>query len=308
MQDLAKAIATADADTLAELVSEMPRDRLRALLTGELRELAITELFRRLPEYVDADAAADLDGVVAWEVTAGQPGEAGAADRYLLRLSGGTCTVLAADPAGDSAGGEPTVTIRLDAADLLRLATGNGSVALLVLAGDLVLSGDEQFALRLVRSLRLPTAGGVVPLGDPSKVDAVAVARLIGTVGDRELRQRLRGGVRQLLVEEIFERMPDYFRPEAADGVDAVIAWRITGREDGTDDRFLLRVAGGTCRVADDTAGQPAVSLRMDPAQFLKLATSNANPMASFVTGKLSVRGDILLAARIPSMFAIPRG
>jgi putative sterol carrier protein len=48
------------------------------------------------------------------------------------------------------------------------------------------------------------------------------------------------------------------------------------------------------------------VTIVIDGAGFLKLVTGNVNPVMSFVTGKLKIRGDLAFAAQIPALFRIP--
>lgn len=294
--------AGVDPAEVARVVAATDQREIRARLRGGIRALLVEEIIHRLPEYVDAAAARGIDAVVGWEITGGDTTDTGEADRFFLTLAGGVAS------AGRERTGPVRVTLRLDAADFLVLATGNGDPATMVLSGALELDGDAAFVLELARCLRVPTARGTAGLGGPEAVDIGAVARLVGRVPETALRKRLRGPVRRILLDEIFGRMPDYLNPERSRGVNALVQWQITGREDGGFDEFRTKIENGSCTVGPDLPGTSSVSIRVDPVVFVKLVTSNANPVTTFLSGKVSIKGDLLFAGRLSSIFDVPGG
>jgi putative sterol carrier protein len=50
------------------------------------------------------------------------------------------------------------------------------------------------------------------------------------------------------------------------------------------------------------------VTLVVDPVNFLKLVTGNANGPELFLRRKLRIKGDLIFAAQVPGLFTIPRG
>jgi SCP-2 sterol transfer family len=146
--------------------------------------------------------------------------------------------------------------------------------------------------------------------GDLATLDLAELARLVDSTSERELRHRLIGGVREVALREIFRRMPDYLRPARAAGFDAVVAWQITGagggdQHTGTVDEYRIRVRDGRCSVLTDDAEPARISVRTDPATLLKIVTGNEDPVAAVLKQRLSVRGDLTLAARLPKIFAV---
>ncbi len=263
----------------------------------------VDEIIRRFPEYIDPVAAKGVNGVVRWEL-----GLADEVNRFTQVIDDGTVLVgrnLPDEPADD-----PTVTLRLGVVSFLKLASGAGDPSTMALSGDLELDGDAWFALDLLQLFRIPTAAGLVGIGGPGKVDVAAMARLVRQVPDRQLRERLRGPVRQILLDEIFRRMPGYLNKHRSAGVDALVAWQITGRRDGGFDEYRTRIRDQVCTVgtADELRGRPTASIRTDPMVFFKLVTSNANPATSWIRRRLSVRGNLLFAARLARIFDIPGG
>jgi len=262
-----------------------------------IRHILVEEIIRRFPDYIDEEAAQGTNGVVGWELV----GLGNEVDRFSLVVENGIVKI------GSDVAVAPTVTLRLGVVSFLKLATGNGDPCTMVLSGDLELDGDAWFALDLLRLIRIPTEQGMAGLCGPSNIDDGAVARLVREIPDRQLRDRLRGPVRQILLDEIFRRMPRYLHPLRAAHVDALVAWQITGRRDGGHDEYRTLIRAGRCRVGD-LPGRPRVSIRTSPLVFLKLVTGNARPVRTVLRRQLSVRGDLLFASQLPAIFRIPNG
>ncbi|MEU4196220.1 SCP2 sterol-binding domain-containing protein [Kribbella sp. NPDC026611] len=140
-------------------------------------------------------------------------------------------------------------------------------------------------------------------------LEASELARLVDRTSERELRHRLIGGVREVALREIFRRMPEYLRPARAAGFDAVISWQITGAGgDGTPetvDEYRIRIHDGRCTILDERPVAPDISIRTDPATLLRIVTGNEDPVLAVLKQRLSVRGDLALAARLTKLFAV---
>ncbi|MFC4068999.1 SCP2 sterol-binding domain-containing protein [Actinoplanes subglobosus] len=108
-------------------------DELDLLLRGERRRETLDALFAGMPETFRADRAGDLSAVVHWHVHG--PAE-GAEDVYQVVIGDGRC---ATGPVGDQV---PRLTLRLDAVNFVRMATGNAAAWTLFLRGKLKARGD----------------------------------------------------------------------------------------------------------------------------------------------------------------------
>jgi hypothetical protein len=136
--------------------------------------------------------------------------------------------------------------------------------------------------------------------------DRAAFARWVKKASDDDLRELLeqsRGEVLTALVEG----MPDVFRADRAGPLDVVVHWRVTGRPDGDADVFELRIAEGKCVVAPPETPAPQLVLTLDPVNFVKMTTGNANARMLFLRGRLKARGDLGLVNRFPNYFDVPR-
>lgn len=138
--------------------------------------------------------------------------------------------------------------------------------------------------------------------GDPR-----ALAALVRQASEQELAEGVAANREQIL-DQVFRNMPHRLDVQRAAGVDAVIDWEIGDRPDGGHDRFQVVIRDGECRVRTQGPEQAAVTYTLGAVDFLKLVSGGVSGPKLFVFGRLKVRGDLVLAARVPSLFHIPGG
>jgi putative sterol carrier protein len=130
--------------------------------------------------------------------------------------------------------------------------------------------------------------------------------RIVRSTSDGDLRRIMAGPDRLPILGEIFGRMPAFFVPEKAKGVDARINLRVTGGPDDSSDTYAIVVKDGTCVIEKGPTVEPTVSLMLGPAELTRIVTKQGNPVMMVMTGKLKVRGDLGLAQRFSDFFEIP--
>jgi putative sterol carrier protein len=204
----------------------------------------------------------------------------------------------------------------LDSAQLAQLAQDLDPATLETLLRDV----DPATLATLVRAAGADTAKGLLrKIGpdafdlskidptslDPEIFDTELMALLFKLTPDERLAAAMEGPMREVFVSEVFRRMPERLNEQAAAGVNATIAWRIA-KPGGGYDRYLVRIANGECTVEEGGEEEARVSLQMDSLTFCKMVTGNANPVMQFMSGKLSVRGDLMFAASVTRLFNIP--
>ncbi|MEU0126876.1 MULTISPECIES: SCP2 sterol-binding domain-containing protein [unclassified Streptomyces] len=140
---------------------------------------------------------------------------------------------------------------------------------------------------------------------DLAAVSPEEFARIVKGLSARELGEVMRGELRTRVLSEVFGRMRQQFRPEAAGRLKALIRWRITGE---SDEVYETDIADGTCTVsAGRSDAEPRTTLVMADADFLKLVSGNGNPVTMFMMRKLKVAGDVGLASGLTRYFDIPK-
>ncbi|MEW5869444.1 MAG: SCP2 sterol-binding domain-containing protein [Chloroflexota bacterium] len=90
------------------------------------------------------------------------------------------------------------------------------------------------------------------------------------------------------------------FQPELAQGVDAVIQYKLSGEEGGD---YIITIKEGKCTVSEGIAENPAMTLSADGRDFGDVLLGKANGMQYFMMGKLKLAGDLNLAMKLTSFF-----
>ena len=117
----------------------------------------------------------------------------------------------------------------------------------------------------------------------------------------------MRGLHRRVLLWQIFRTMRQRVDPDRGWGGDAVVEFRIRRhRADGVD-RYQLAVADGRCTTTRSAKRTPTLTLEMQPVVFLRLVGGAASAPALILTRRLRISGDLVLAARLPTLLKTPR-
>jgi len=144
-------------------------------------------------------------------------------------------------------------------------------------------------------------------LGDFNTVDPKTFAQLVKNASDSQLADIMKSEQRGKILDTIFARFPELFRPDRAGSTNAVIHWNITDRPDGGVDTYELVIANGVCTLSPSADQEPKLAVTVGPVDFLKVVSGAGNPMMMFMTGKLKAKGDLGLAANIANLFDIPK-
>lgn len=136
------------------------------------------------------------------------------------------------------------------------------------------------------------------------------LAELIGAIPDRHLELLMRTPARRVVIESIFLLMPRYLDRTRVAGLDMAIRWELNAAQEGAEPEvYDLVIAERRCRVTRGASpAHPLVTIGIEPVELLRLAVGRSNPMQAYFSGRLSLRGDIMQAARLTSLFRIPAG
>ena len=103
-----------------------------------------------------------------------------------------------------------------------------------------------------------------------------------------------------ITVEQLVKNHEKAFKPEAAEGVEAVIQYHLTGDEAGD---WIVNVKDGKCTVAEGIADAPTMTLTADAQDFKDVLLGQANGMQYFMKGRLKLAGDLNLAMKLTTFF-----
>ncbi|MEA2645208.1 MAG: hypothetical protein QOE92_291 [Chloroflexota bacterium] len=142
-------------------------------------------------------------------------------------------------------------------------------------------------------------AAGAMP-DNPGTADLVA---LIGDKSDDGINALIKelqpqnGG----LIKAIFEGMEQRFLPDKAAGKSAVIQYDITSPE-GTES-WQVAVADGKAVTSQSTDKEANVVLTVGAPDFLRLVAGKLNGVQAFMSGKVKLKGDMMLAQSMQTWF-----
>ncbi|HXG29514.1 MAG TPA: SCP2 sterol-binding domain-containing protein [Nevskiales bacterium] len=97
-------------------------------------------------------------------------------------------------------------------------------------------------------------------------------------------------------VNEMIKKFPAALNADAAADLNATIQYKISNP-------MYLEIKNGQCTVHDGMAPSADVTLTMEDDDLAALLKGELNGMTAFMTGKLQVDGDLMLAQRLPTLF-----
>ena len=107
-------------------------------------------------------------------------------------------------------------------------------------------------------------------------------------------------GVESVL-DGVFQGMAEAFLPDKAAGQSAVVQYDVTVA--GQPHTYQLRIGGGKCEIAKGGADTPRVTLTLALADFLRVVAGKLPPVQAFMTGKLKLQGDMMIATAMQGWF-----
>src|SRR5438874_10245859 len=100
--------------------------------------------------------------------------------------------------------------------------------------------------------------------------------------------------------KQVFEQMPSRFRKDAAQGLNAVYQFDLSGEGGG---KWQVAISDDKCEVKEGAHPSPNTTISMAAHDYLDMVNGKLNPQMAFMSGKLRISGDMGLALRIQSLF-----
>lgn len=97
-------------------------------------------------------------------------------------------------------------------------------------------------------------------------------------------------------VNDLIRQMPAALNTDATSSMQATIQYSVS-------EPMYIVIDNGTCTVHEGIAPAPDLKLMMTDDDMAALLKGELNGMNAFMTGKLKVEGDLMLAQRLPTLF-----
>jgi alkanesulfonate monooxygenase SsuD/methylene tetrahydromethanopterin reductase-like flavin-dependent oxidoreductase (luciferase family) len=131
-----------------------------------------------------------------------------------------------------------------------------------------------------------------------------ALARWVSGASDAQLERRFGSPAVQRL---IFGGMARAFVPERSGGFQGRIVYELKrGRNGAPPQSWTIEVQDGRASARSGAEADPAVLLRMPVADFARILSGTASPMAAFLEGRAQAEGDFTVVRRLGEMFGGP--
>ena len=101
-------------------------------------------------------------------------------------------------------------------------------------------------------------------------------------------------------VKEMFNAMPGSLNAPAAQGMNSVIQFNLTGDGGGT---YHVIIKDDTCTVGEGPHASPNMTMTMAAQDYIDMNTGKLNGQMAFMSGKLKIAGDMGLAMKMQSLF-----
>ncbi len=104
-------------------------------------------------------------------------------------------------------------------------------------------------------------------------------------------------------IRKMMAEMPNAFNPAKATGVDALIQYNLTSGG-GSGSVWNSHIANGEITIEEGEADSPTMTITMDADDYVEMMSGRLDAMQAFMSGKIKVTGDIMLASRLMSFFS----
>jgi putative sterol carrier protein len=95
---------------------------------------------------------------------------------------------------------------------------------------------------------------------------------------------------------DLIKKLPAALNSSEASGTNATIQFNLAKPA-------YITISNGTCTASEGSAASSDVAITMEDEDFIALMKGELNGMTAFMTGKLQLDGDMMLAQRMGSLF-----
>ena len=110
---------------------------------------------------------------------------------------------------------------------------------------------------------------------------------------------------RERALGAIIDALVGLFRPDKAEGVEAVIHVKLWDRPEGGYDHYELVIADQKCTLETPPDRDPDLTLKVRPTDLRKMISGDSGPKRLALKGRLRAIGDLGLGMKLPDLFKI---
>lgn len=101
-------------------------------------------------------------------------------------------------------------------------------------------------------------------------------------------------------VRDLIAGMPHVFNPEAAEGIEGVIQFRLTGEEEGD---YYIVISSGSATSYEGIHPEPTLTINAPSEVWVAIGRGELNGPMAFLKKMFTVSGDVQLLLNLEKMF-----
>lgn len=103
-----------------------------------------------------------------------------------------------------------------------------------------------------------------------------------------------------LSISKFMGSMPKAFVPEKAADLNVKVQFDFVGEGGG---QYVVSIHDGQCEVAEGTADDAKTKVTVTASDYIDIAEGRLDGMKAFMSGKLKVKGDMMLMMKFQQLF-----
>lgn len=107
-----------------------------------------------------------------------------------------------------------------------------------------------------------------------------------------------------MTIAEVFDAMPGVFNSAAATGLTKTFQWNITGEQASV---WAFKIVNGQGELVPGGVEKPDITITVKDNDWISIVEGKLNPQNAFMTGKVKIAGDMMLAMRLQQLFPTPQ-
>ena len=107
-----------------------------------------------------------------------------------------------------------------------------------------------------------------------------------------------------MTIHELFEQMAKRYNAAAGKGLTKTFQWNITGDEAGV---WAFKIVNGQGELIPGGVEQPDITITVADKDWISIVEGKLATRSAFMSGKLKVSGEMMLAMRLQQLFPANR-
>jgi putative sterol carrier protein len=107
-----------------------------------------------------------------------------------------------------------------------------------------------------------------------------------------------------MTINEAFEAMPSVFNANAAKGMTKTFQWNISGEQAS---KWAFKIVNGEGELIPGGVDKADITISVSDKDWLSIIEGKLDPTNAFMTGKVRIAGDMMLAMKLQQLFPTQR-